>query len=94
MKTSALHNVKDGSPVETADQTGATTHRIKSTRANDAPYLRPDEAAELLGISRRSLSNFQRRHLIGFSKLGRVVVFRRCDIEAAIQKFHVAAAGE
>ena len=88
MKTSALHNVKDGSPVETADQIGATT------RAIDAPYLRPDEAAELLGISRRSLSNFQRRHLIGFSKLGRVVVFRRCDIEAAILKFRVAAAGE
>lgn len=59
-----------------------------------APYLRPDEAAELLGVSRRTLSNFQRRHLIGFSKLGRVVVFRRADIEAALQRFRVAAVGE
>ena len=80
--------------VETADQIGATTHRIKSTRAKDAPYLRPDEAAELLGISRRSLSNFQRRHLIGFSKLGRVVVFRRTDIEAALQRTRVNPVGE
>ncbi len=59
-----------------------------------APYLRPDQAAELLGVSRRTLSNFQRRHLIGFSKLGRVVVFRRTDIEAALNRFRQAAIGE
>jgi excisionase family DNA binding protein len=59
-----------------------------------APYLRPDEAAQLLGVSRRTLSNFQRRHLIGFSKLGRVVVFRRADIEAAVDRFRQAAIGE
>jgi len=77
----------------TADQIGATAHRIKSTRT-DAPYLRPDEAAELLGVSRRTLSNLQRRHVIGFSKLGRVVVFRRTDIEAAVNRFRVSAVGE
>lgn len=59
-----------------------------------AQYLRPDQAAELLGVSRRTLSNFQRRHLIGYSKLGRVVVFRRTDIEAALQRFRVNAVGE
>ncbi len=59
-----------------------------------SPYLRPNQAAELLGVSRRTLSNFQRRHLIGFSKLGRVVVFRRCDIEAALHRTRVNPVGE
>jgi len=80
--------------VETADQIGATTHRIKSTRASDTPYLRPDQAIEVLPISRRCLSNWQRRRVIPFYRIGRTVMFKRADIESALERFRVAAVGE
>jgi excisionase family DNA binding protein len=79
---------------DTADQIGATTHRIKSTRASDAPYMRPAEATKLLPVSRRTLSNWQRRHVIPFYRIGRTVMFKRTDIEAALEKFRVNAVGE
>ena len=65
---------------------------MKSTK--DALYLRPDEAAQLLGISRRSLSNLQKRHCISYSKLGRMVIFSRLDIEATLKRSRIAANGE
>jgi excisionase family DNA binding protein len=74
-----------------------TTKRIAPSatgKVEPSLYLRPHEAAELLGVSRRTLSNLQRRRAIGFSRLGRVVVFRRCDIEAALQRHRVNAVGE
>lgn len=93
-KTNLARDNKTPANVE-ADQIGATTHRIKSIRANDAPYLRPDEAAQLLQISRRCLSNWQRRHLIPFFRVpGRTVLFRRTDIEAALERFRISAVGE
>ena len=80
--------------VETADQIGATTHRIKSTRSSDSPYLRPDQVIKLLPISRRCLSNWQRRHLIPFHRIGRTIIFKRTDIESALERYRVAASGE
>jgi excisionase family DNA binding protein len=59
-----------------------------------APYLRPTEATKLLPVSRRTLSNWQRRHVIPFYKIGRTVVFKRGDIESALERFRVAAVGE
>jgi excisionase family DNA binding protein len=57
-------------------------------------YLRPADATKLLPISRRTLSNWQRRHLIPFYRIGRTVMFRRADIEAALERFRVNAVGE
>jgi excisionase family DNA binding protein len=57
-------------------------------------YLRPDEAAQFLGVSKRTLSNLQKARAIPFSKLNRVVVFKTSDIIAAVEKFRVAAVGE
>lgn len=59
-----------------------------------APYLRPAEATKLLPVSRRTLSNWQRRHVIPFYRIGRTVMFKRADIEAALERFRVAAIGE
>lgn len=94
MKQLARDNETEAAKVETANQIGATLHRIKSTRASDTPYLRPDQAIEVLPISRRCLSNWQRRHLIPFYRVGRTVLFKRTDIEAALERFRVSAIGE
>jgi len=59
-----------------------------------ALYLRPAEAMKLLPVSRRTLSNWQRRHVIPFYRIGRTVMFKRADIEAALERFRVAAVGE
>jgi excisionase family DNA binding protein len=60
----------------------------------DKYFLRPDEAAQFLGVSKRTLSNFQRRKLLSYSKLGRVVVFRKQDLLAAVERFRIHANGE
>ncbi len=62
--------------------------------AQPKPYFRPRAAADYVGVSVRCLGNWQRRHIIAFSKIGRTVVFRRVDLDAAIEKFRNAAAGE
>jgi len=59
-----------------------------------SPYLRPAEATRLLPVSRRTLSNWQRRHLIPFYRIGRTVMFKRTDVEAALEKFRISAVGE
>jgi excisionase family DNA binding protein len=59
-----------------------------------APYLRPAEATKLLPVSRRTLSNWQRRHVIPFYRINRTILFKRTDIEAALERFRVNAVGE
>jgi excisionase family DNA binding protein len=59
-----------------------------------SPYLRPAEAVRLLPVSRRTLSNWQRRRVIPFYRIGRTVMFKRADIEAALERFRIAAVGE
>lgn len=76
---------------------GTVTDNNTTTPANveGAPlYLRPDEAAKLLGISRRSLSNLQKRRVLPFHRIGRIVIFKRTDIEAALSRFRINAVGE
>lgn len=57
-------------------------------------FLRPDEAAHFLGVSKRTLSNLQKQRAIPYSKLGRVVVFKRQDLIASVERFRVNAIGE
>ena len=57
-------------------------------------YLRPRDALEMLPVSRRTLSNWQRRRVIPFYRVGRIILFKRCDIEEALERFRVAAIGE
>jgi len=44
------------------------------------------EACRFLRISRRSLSEFRKRGLIRGVKLGSVLLFRRADLEASLEK--------
>jgi len=57
-------------------------------------YLRPDEAARAIGISRRTLSEWQSSRVIGFRRIGRTVLFSVADIQTAIDRYRVAPVGE
>ena len=57
-------------------------------------YLRPDEAARVIGVSRRTLSAWQSARVIGFRRIGRTVLFSVADIQAAIDRYRIAAVGE
>ena len=57
-------------------------------------YLRPRDVLEILPVSRRTLSNWQRRRLIPFYRVGRTVLFKCADIETALERYRVAAIGE
>ena len=56
-------------------------------------YLRADQVISVLPVSRRTLSSWQARHLIKFYKVGRTVLFKRTDIEAALEKFAISPIG-
>ena len=57
-------------------------------------YLRPDEAARVIGVSRRTLSAWQSARVIGFRRVGRTVLFSVADIQAAIDRYRIAPIGE
>ncbi len=57
-------------------------------------YLRPDEAAQVIGVSRRTLSAWQSAHIIGYRRVGRTVLFSVADIQAAIDRYRIAPIGE
>ena len=57
-------------------------------------YLRPDEAARAIGISRRTLSAWQSARVIGFRRVGRTVLFSVADIQTAIDRYRIAPVGE
>src|ERR1017187_8516155 len=54
-----------------------------------ALYLRANQVLELLPISRRCLSNWQRARRIKFYRCGRTILFKRSDIETCLEKYAV-----
>ena len=56
--------------------------------------ISPEELCESLGISRRTLSNWQRRHVIPFYRIGRRILFDVAQVEHALQRFRCIAIGE
>jgi excisionase family DNA binding protein len=71
-----------------------TTIDGKETAALPRLYLRPDEAAHVIGISRRTLSEWQSSRVIGFRRIGRTVLFSVADIQTAIDRYRIAPVGE
>ncbi|TAN36513.1 MAG: hypothetical protein EPN23_08485 [Verrucomicrobia bacterium] len=56
---------------------------------------RPAASRYLGGIPTRTLAELMRKRKIPFSKLGhRTVIFKIADLDKAVAKFRVAAAGE
>jgi excisionase family DNA binding protein len=59
-----------------------------------AAYLRAADVIQLLPISRRTLGNWTRKRVLPFHRVGKVILFRRADVEQALERFRVAAVGE
>lgn len=57
-------------------------------------YLRRRAAAEYTNISPRTLSNWMARRIIPFRKIGRTVLFDPAELDAALNKFRIAAVGD
>jgi excisionase family DNA binding protein len=57
-------------------------------------YLRPDEAARVIGVSRRTLASWQATRVIGFRRVGRTILFSVADIQAALDRYRIAPIGE
>lgn len=57
-------------------------------------YLRPDEAARAIGVSKRTLSAWQSARVIGFRRIGRTILFSVADIQTAINRYRIAPVGE
>jgi excisionase family DNA binding protein len=65
--------------------------------ANGVPvgYFRRASAARYCGISLRTLGEFQRRRILPYVRLGRrCILFKREDLDRALERFRVAAIGE
>ena len=57
-------------------------------------FMRRAEAAEYLGISSRTLSDWQAKRIVPFARIGRkVCLFRRDDLDKAVGRFTVKAVG-
>lgn len=53
-------------------------------------FLRPNDAAKFLGISRRHISNLTRRGLLPVSRIGaRLSLYAVADLEDAVARFRV-----
>jgi len=79
-------------PAESGAPNFATAN-VETAANFNKPFLRPDEAAAFLGVSRRTLSNLQRRKTVSYAKLNRVVIFKTTDLLAAVERFRVHAVG-
>ena len=57
-------------------------------------YLRPDEAARIIGVSRRTLASWQATRVIGFRRVGRTILYSVADIQAALDRYRIAPISE
>jgi excisionase family DNA binding protein len=75
---------------------GLTTIGDNKDAASALPrlYLRPDEAARVIGVSRRTLASWQATRVIGFRRVGRTILFSVADIQAALDRYRIAPIGE
>jgi excisionase family DNA binding protein len=54
-------------------------------------FLRPREAAEIAGVSKRTFDDWIRRRVVPHSKIGRVVLIDRDDLEEMVASYRVAS---
>ena len=74
---------------------GLTTIGDKDTTAPlPRLYLRPEETARVIGVSRRTLASWQATRVIGFRRVGRTILFSVADIQAALDRYRIAPSSE
>jgi excisionase family DNA binding protein len=65
--------------------------RSKTERPPNA-LLSKREAAEYIGVTTRTLDNYMAKRLVPFYRIGeKTIRFRGTDLDAAMEKFRVAA---
>lgn len=84
---------------DTREQRGAveaTSKRSLAMTPNSVAllYLRAEQVLQVLPVSRRTISNWQRTRRIKFYRIGRTILFKRSDIETCLEKFAVNPIGE
>ena len=58
-------------------------------------FVRRTDAAQFLGISTRTLGDWQRRRIVPFVKVShRVCLFRKKDLVEALERFRIHPVGE
>ena len=69
---------------------------MSKTCATTKPgYMRREEAAKYLNISLRTLTDWQRRHLVPFAKIShKVCLFKTADLDRAIERLTLRAVGD
>ena len=52
-------------------------------------YMKTDDVAEYIGVTPRTIKNWRRRKFIRlpFITLGRLTIYRRCDVDAYLEYF-------
>jgi len=82
-----IKNKHGGTAMSKATKTGANT-------SVDPAYLRREDAARYLNVSTRTVSDWQRRRIIAHVRVApKCVLFKRSDLDAAMQRFTVDAVG-
>jgi len=57
-------------------------------------YLTSRQVANLLQVSVRTVVNMRQRFILPHVKIGRLVRFRQCDVEATLRVFTIAGVGD
>jgi excisionase family DNA binding protein len=66
----------------------------QATASVNPAYLRRPDAAAYLNVSERTISDWQRKRIIPHVKAGKkCVLFKRSDLDAAMNRFTVQAVG-
>jgi len=67
----------------------------ENIRIKNGGFIRRKEAAKYLGISLRTLTNWQRRQVIPVVQVGhRITLFRTADLDRCLRRFTLKAAGD
>lgn len=57
-------------------------------------YVRPKQAIQIVPVSRRTLSNWQKSRVVPFYRIGRCVLFKLSDLERTLERYRIAPVGE
>jgi excisionase family DNA binding protein len=64
----------------------ATDFSSYSEPAKPCPYLEKKEVADLFQVSCRTIDNWMAKGYLPYYKLGRIIRFKLCDIEAQLDR--------
>jgi len=67
---------------------------LATSASSRSRYLRTEQVAEWISVSPRVVRYWMKKGVLPFHKIGRVVLFKREAIEAALDQFEIKAVTE